>query len=86
MVFLIIQFNFHDIVVSVFQAQDDFLHQNENKMATDFETKPRLLKFMHWLELFWQKIIMAECENSKVKYEWKCNKQFIWLFWLITEK
>ena len=53
MVFLIIQFNFRDIVVSVFQEQDDFFIKVKKKMATDFQTKPRLLKFMHWLELFW---------------------------------
>ena len=43
-------------------------------MATDVQTKPGLLKFMHWLELFWQEIITAECKNSKVNHEWKYNK------------
>ena len=49
MIFLIIQFDFRDIFVSVFQAQGDFCIKVKNKMATDFQTKPRLLKFMHWL-------------------------------------
>ena len=42
MIFLMIQFNFRDIVMSVLQAHDDFcIKVISNKMATEFQTKRR---------------------------------------------
>ena len=40
MVFLIIQFNFRDIVVSVFQAQDDFCINVKTKQDESNQTTP----------------------------------------------